>query len=214
MWKPPKQAPLKTVICLILDRSGSMSGRESDVIGGVNSFLEDQKKLDAPASIAMVRFDSQGIERFRSMGPLQSCAKLTADDFQPRGGTPLLDAIGKTLNDLDNDWRTENPDRGILVIVTDGQENASIEFKKDQIKKMILDRQASGRWAIIYLGANVDAFGEASSMGISNMNTANYINTPKGIGAMYFAASSNVSAMRSSGNTYADSLNCTIGEGE
>src|SRR3990167_6944268 len=99
---------MKTMICLILDRSGSMHGRENDVIGGVNSFIEEQKKLPDPASIAFVRFDTEAIERFRAMGPLSEVQPLTLADYQPRGGTPLLDAVGTTIAKLDDDWKTES----------------------------------------------------------------------------------------------------------
>src|SRR6185369_9888604 len=73
---------VKTLICLILDRSGSMSGRESDVINGANGFIDKQKALPDPSSIALVRFDSEGIERFRAMAPLAECAPITEEDYQ------------------------------------------------------------------------------------------------------------------------------------
>jgi uncharacterized protein YegL len=205
---------MKTMICLILDRSGSMNGRENDVIGGVNTFLDEQKKLPDPASIAMVRFDTEATERFRAMQPLTDCAPLTKDDYQPRGGTPLLDAIGKTLTDLDNDWKAEQPERAILVIVTDGEENASREYKKAKIKEMIESRQASGKWAIVYLGANVDAFAEAGSMGIVAQNSGGYTNTSRGTKTMYAAMSGSVSQMRTTGATVAHNLGRNIGEDE
>lgn len=203
---------MKAMICLILDRSGSMAGREADVIGGVNTFIEEQKKLPDPASIAMVRFDSEGVERFRKMGSLAEAQPLTAADFVPRGGTPLLDAIGKTLVDLDGDWKAEQPERAILVIVTDGQENASREFTKPKIREMIQARQDSGKWAIIYLGANVDAFAEAGTMGIAAQNTAGYMNTAAGTQAVYGEASLSVKHMRSTGATLSTNLGRNIPE--
>lgn len=203
---------MKTMICLILDRSGSMSGRETDVIGGVNSFLAEQRKLPNPASIAFVRFDDAAIERFRPMQALAECKDLTATDYQPRGGTPLLDAVGKTIAQLDEDWKTERPERAIMVIVTDGQENASHEYKKAQIADMIKARQDSGKWAFMYLGANVDAFAEAGSMGIAMANTAGYVNTSRGTRSMYATASNAVQQMRASGATLAHNLGKNIGE--
>lgn len=203
---------MKTMICLILDRSGSMGGRENDVINGVNTFIADQKKLPDPASIAFVRFDSEAIERFRSMASLAECQPLNRDEYSPRGGTPLLDAIGKTLEELDNDWFAEKPDRAVLVIVTDGENNASHKFTKAQIKRMIESRQESGKWAIIYLGADVDAFVEASSMGISTQNTANYKATPMGMRSMYAAASASVESVRKTGFTLSSNLGGDIEE--
>jgi uncharacterized protein YegL len=203
---------MKTMICLILDRSGSMNGREADVIGGVNAFLDDQKKLPDPASIAFVRFDTGNVERFREMKPLADVEPLQASEYQPRGGTPLLDAIGQTIVALEDDWKREKPDRAIVVIVTDGEENASHEFTKDKIKALIEARQNSKLWAFVYLGANVDAFHEAGAMGFSASNTAGYTNTTRGTAKMYATASAGVSHMRMSGHTEAHNLGRNIGE--
>lgn len=203
---------MKAMICLILDRSGSMAGREADVIGGVNTFLDEQKKLPDPASIAMVRFDTSGVERFRPMQALAEAKHITAEDYQPRGGTPLLDAIGKTLVELDNDWKAEQPERAILVIVTDGQENESHEYTKAKIKEMIESRQSSGKWSIVYLGANVDAFAEAGSMGISRQNTGGYVNTSRGTKVAYAAMSESVRNTRATGATLSANLGRNLGE--
>lgn len=200
------------MICLILDRSGSMRGREEDVIGGVNTFLDEQKKLPDPASIAFVRFDEEATERFRPMQALAECKPLDASEYQPRGGTPLLDAVGKTIAQLDEDWKAEKPDRAILVIVTDGQENASREYTKAKIQEMVKARQDSGKWAFIYLGANVDAFAEAGAMGIMASNSAGYKNTARGTRAMYGAMSASVGHMRATGQTVAENLGGNIEE--
>lgn len=203
---------MKTMICLILDRSGSMQGRENDVIGGVNNFIEEQKKLPDPACVAFVRFDTEATERFRPMEALSEVKPLTKADYQPRGGTPLLDAVGSTVAALDDDWKREQPDRCIVVVVTDGEENSSHEYTKAKIKEMIQARQDSGKWAFIYLGANVDAFAEAGSMGFAGANTAGYQNTSRGIKSMYAAAADSVSMMRTTGATLAHNLGGNIGE--
>lgn len=203
---------MKTMICLILDRSGSMQGRETDVIGGVNAFLEEQKKLPDPASVALVRFDSEAVERFRPMQALSEVKPLTKEDYVPRGGTPLLDAVGATIAKLDDDWKTEKPERAIVVIVTDGQENASKEFTKAKVQALIKARQDSGMWAFIYLGANVDAFAEAGSLGIAGANTAGYTNTSAGNKSLYATASASVGRMRMTGATVAHNLGGNIAE--
>lgn len=207
---------MKTMICLVLDRSGSMAARQGDVVGGVNTFIAEQKKLPDPATIALVRFDSNlgtpHIERFRPMGALADCAPVTPTEYEPRGYTPLLDAIGKTINDMEEDWKREKPERAILVIVTDGEENDSREFKKSQIKQMIEARQASGLWAIIYIGANVDAFKEAGGLGISMSNTAGYTASARGTGKAFSTVSATAMSMRSSGVTMATNLARDLGE--
>ena len=200
------------MICLILDRSGSMGGLEDDVIGGVNTFLADQQKLPNPAVISFVRFDSQAVERFREPADLHACQPLTRDEYQPRGGTPLLDAVGMTIAKLDDDWRLLQPDRAIVVIVTDGQENASREYRKAQLKKLIEARQETGKWSFLYLGANVDAFAEAGDIGIVGANSAGYTSSARGTRALYSTLSRNVRDMRSSGSTRASDLGRNLGE--
>lgn len=203
---------MKTMICVVLDRSGSMGGREKDVIGGVNTFIDEQKKLPDPASMAFVRFDTDNIERFRAMTPLEKVEHLQPGDFQPRGGTPLLDAVGRTIMALEDDWKTEKPERAILIVVTDGEENASREYTKEKIKALIKARQDSGLWAFVYLGANVDAFHEAGQMGFAASNTAGYQNTTRGVKSMYAAASASTSHMRMSGSNVSHNLGRNIGE--
>lgn len=192
--------PRRTLICLILDRSGSMGGLEDDVIGGVNAFLAEQKKLPDASLIGFVRFDSEAIERFREMTDLASCSPLAREEFQPRGGTPLLDAVGTTIARLDEDLRTINPDRAIVVIITDGQENSSCEYTKARVKQMIEERRASGRWSFIYLGANVDAFAEGGSLGVDTGNIGSYTSSARGTRAMYRSLSGSVRQMRRTGS--------------
>lgn len=203
---------MKAMICVILDRSGSMGGRENDVVNGVNAFIEEQKKLPDPASIAFVRFDTEGTERFRPMNPLAECQPITRADYQPRGGTPLLDAVGTTITKLDEDWKAETPERAIVVIVTDGEENSSHEYTKAKIQEMVKARQDSGKWAFIYLGANVDAFEEAGSMGILAANSAGYTSSARGTKAMFATASASLSQMRATGSTVSHNLGGTIEE--
>lgn len=203
---------MNTMICLILDRSGSMEGRQADVIGGVNRFLAEQKALPDPASIAMVRFDTGGIERFREMVDLKECKPLLAEEYVPRGGTPLLDAVGVTLAKLDEDWKAVSAERAILIIVTDGHENSSREYTKAQIKNMIESREKSGKWAVMYFGANVDAFAEGGGMGVAAHNTAGYANTQQGTHALYATMSASVSAKRASGDMTAGALGGNIDE--
>ena len=205
---------MKAMLVLILDRSGSMGGRESDVIGGVNKFLVDQRAVPGEAVVAMVRFDSEAIERFRPMGPLEACLPLTLADYQPRGGTPLLDAVGRTIVELDEDWKREQPERCIVVIVTDGHENASKEYKRERIKQMIESREKSGLWSFMYLGANVDAFEEGSSLGIHHLNTAQFTSSAAGTASLYGATSAAVGMMRSTGAQYASNLGREIAEDE
>jgi uncharacterized protein YegL len=201
----------KTLICLILDCSGSMTNLRSDVIGGVNQFLEDQKKLPDPASIAFVKFNTE-VERFRPMTPLAWVQPLTEAEYKPDGFTALLDAIGLTIVQLEKDWVAEKPDRAIFVLCTDGKENSSKEYKKAAIKEMIQSREASGLWSFIYLGANVDAFEEGQEMGFNRKNTAGYAATKQGVGETYTTLSASVGGMRASGSMTAHNLGKNLWE--
>jgi len=186
---------MKALLTVILDRSGSMAGREDDVVGGVNKFIEDQKAVPGEALLSLVRFDTQ-YENFRSMKSLNEVEPLKRDEFVPRGQTALLDAIGLTLNVLDEDWKKHTPDKAIVVIVTDGQENASREFNREKIKSMIESRERSGKWTFIYLGADVTTFDDARAMGIQMSNTARYTNSAQGVRSGYAGVSASVGNLR------------------
>jgi uncharacterized protein YegL len=193
---------MQTMLSLILDRSGSMQGKEDDVIGGVNAFIIEQKMLPDEAVISLVRFDEE-YEEFRPTAPLKDAKLIDAEDYQPRGSTALLDAVGRTLLALDAAWKQYQPQRAIVVIVTDGHENASHEFTLAQIKEMIEGREKSGKWAFLFLGADVNAFAEAGAMGIAAHNTAGYANTRVGTRSAYAAATASVAKMRMTGSSNA-----------
>jgi hypothetical protein len=148
----------------ILDRSGSMDSCRDDTIGGFNSLVNDQKPLGG--TMTLVQFDHEYLVSYDSV-LIDKVDHLTTETFQPRGSTALLDAIGKTLK-LYGDKPVAT-----VVILTDGQENASKEYTKAHIKDLI-DQKTKDGWTFMYVGANQDAFAEAGSMGISAGCTMNY----------------------------------------
>lgn len=148
----------------ILDRSGSMESCWDDTIGGFNAFVNDQKPLGG--TLTLVQFDHEYLLSYENK-PIGDVEPLTRDTFTPRGSTALLDAIGRAVKEC----RVEtNP---TVIILTDGQENASHEYTKAHVKDLIEARQKDG-WTFIYLGANQDAFAEAGSIGIAPQGTVNY----------------------------------------
>jgi uncharacterized protein YegL len=202
----------KTLVCFLLDRSGSMAGKQNDVIGGVNEFLAKQKLNTNPCSISFFRFDTGGTERFRDTCKLEDCKDLNADDFIPRGGTPLFDAIGNTITAIEKDILIQMPAKTIFVIVTDGEENASYEFNKEKIKALI-EYKEKNNWAFIYLGADVNAFQNAGGIGIRACNTAQYAYTNKGVHSMYAQSlDANISYMRNTLFSTACTLNIVLDE--
>lgn len=189
---------MHTEILTILDRSGSMNPVADDVIGGFNALLEDQRALEGEARLSLVLFDHEYTERYISK-PLEAVAPLSAADYFPRGMTALFDAIGRAVHALTARISQlpegARPEKVIVAIQTDGMENASKEFTRDQIADLLQERQASG-WEVIFLGANIDAFSVGGDLGIPAENITNYDGTAAGTRAAFGLISSSVSAYR------------------
>ena len=190
-----------THIAIILDRTGSMEAIRDDTIGGFNAFLDMQKAELGLATLTLVQFDSQDpyeiVHRFK---PLADVPKLTRETFVPRASTPLLDAIGRGINDLEKGLadlaEDERPSRVVMVIITDGQENASLEFRRDQIRKMIQEKQEKSAWQFVFLSADLDAIGDALESGIVARQTLAHDKDGRGIGAAWASLSRHVSDYR------------------
>lgn len=168
---------LTDIIC-ILDRSGSMAAVWQDAIGSFNTFLEDQKKHPGAARMTLTMFDHEYDIKF-SCKPLNEVEALTRKTYMPGGMTALYDAVGRTINEFEERVGRmegdEKPDKVLFVILTDGEENSSREFKQDQIKKMIADIHASKDREVVFLAAGPEAFTEATAgMGINVSNVAAY----------------------------------------
>jgi hypothetical protein len=172
----------KTHIICVLDRSGSMSGIISDSIGGFNQFLKDQKKLPDKATITVHLFDDRH-DCIYDCVDIQNAQELTEAVWSPRGTTALYDAIGKAINKDKQRFAalgTEKPSKVLVCVVTDGFENASTEYRRQDIQKLI--RQCEDEdWNFIYLAANQDAFAVGQSFGIAPGNTFTYQATSDGV---------------------------------
>lgn len=167
-------------IIFVLDRSGSMHGSEKDTIGGFNSFIENQKQKEVKAKVTTVLFD-HGYEVLYKRKDLYEVEELTENEYYVRGTTALLDAIGRTITSMDR----QIDNQVLFVITTDGYENSSKEYTKEQIKNMI----SSHNWEFIYLGADIDSYSEASMIGIRGDRTANFKKTSEGINDMFESVS-------------------------
>lgn len=181
-------------IYFLLDRSGSMQLIASDVIGGFNGFLGAQQADGADALMTLVQFDSHDShEVLADATAISAMRPLTARTFQPRGGTPLYDAMGHTIADA-----TIRADRrragGLLaeeilfVTFTDGEENQSAEYTRDTIFDLIGKREADG-WTFAYLGANQDAYVEGAKIGYAPANTQNFAADAGGSAAAFASLS-------------------------
>lgn len=161
-------------VTVVVDRSGSMSTCKDEAENGVNHFIEEQRKQDGDCVFSLVQFDTE-YEFVHKGKPIADVGKFT---LVPRGMTALLDAIGRAINEtgVRLSAMDENSRPGLVafVIVTDGAENSSHEFTKAQVKEMIERQQREYQWQFTFLGANQDAFSEASSLGIKGADAANY----------------------------------------
>lgn len=187
-----------TELVFILDRSGSMSGLESDTIGGFNGMLRDQQKLEGECRITTVLFDNQ-YELLHDRIDIRAVRPMTDKEYQTRGTTALLDAIGLTIQKIDNIQKITAPEyratRVMFVIITDGAENASREFSSDQIKGMI-ETHKRDDWEFIFLGANIDAVETARHFGISADRAQNYHADKDGVELNFAVMSKAVESFR------------------
>jgi hypothetical protein len=157
-------------IFFILDGSGSMHPVQHDVVSGVNGFVDEQKKDGDNTVFSLTVFDSAGyghsgarITRVFDAVPVKDVRPVTQSDTLQGGGTPLLDAIGKTLVDVDN---KNLPGKKLVIIYTDGMENTSREYKNADVKALIERLTGKGDWTFVFMSADIDQFGQATQIGI------------------------------------------------
>lgn len=187
-----------TELIFVIDKSGSMSHLTNDTIEGFNGFVESQKD-DTKTTLTTVLFDTSwrvlhdGIDVYE-------VAPMTTKDYIAGGGTAMLDAIGETINrvqDRHDELGKEKPDNVLFVITTDGEENSSRKFTKSQIEKMIKHQTNGHGWEFIFLGANMDAVKVAENIGISYDRAINYDWTSQGTDALYSTMAATACAVKS-----------------
>lgn len=189
-----------TTIVTLLDRSGSMKKIRQDVIGGFNSFLDSQKKVKGEATVSLYQFD----DRFQTdyeFVDINFVKPLDSSNFVPRGWTALYDAVGKTIVSVGEKLallrENERPSKVIFLIITDGEENWSKEYKSaDSIRSMIKHQTNKYNWEFVYIGANQDVIFNARKIGIPVYNTIDYDDNPIGVRSMYATLSANVTKSR------------------
>lgn len=188
-----------TELVFILDKSGSMSGLETDTIGGYNAMLEKQQKEPGEAIVTTVLFDNN-YELLHDRINIKAINPITEKEYYVGGSTALLDAIGNTINKIVNARRHTKveyqADQVMFVITTDGMENASREYTYDKIKTMIERQKSEYNWEFIFLGANIDAIATAEKFGISPDRASNYNADSEGTILNYNVVSEVVSDIR------------------
>jgi len=185
-----------THIAVILDRSGSMATLKTDMEGGFNTFIEEQKKVAGRCTLSLYQFD----DVYEVVYKGKEVKDVPVLDLQPRNMTALLDAVGKTINDVGTELAAlkeeERPGKVILVIITDGQENASHEFKRERISEMIKHQEDKYTWQIVFLGANFDAYTEGMGLGFTGSKCMTYAANAVGTRCCYSSVSAKITDYR------------------
>lgn len=184
----------------VLDSSGSMQSIEDDTRGGFNSFLTDQRAEEGQATVTLVDFDTT-VDVTYCGRDIEEAPELTDAAYTPSGQTALHDAIVTAIEQADSqfDKRDTPPENVIIVVLTDGKENAS-ETPKATVRKMVEARQEDG-WEFLFIGANQDAALTAGEIGVDKDRTLNMDASSEGTQAAYDSASQRISNARAEGTT-------------
>ena len=169
----------KLDVIFILDKSGSMSGQEDNTISSFNEYLEKEKKNKYTTNITTILFSNK-YSILHDRENVKDVKKLTKKDYYVGGCTALYDALGNTINNMEQ----KDTDKVLFIIITDGYENASREYKKEDIKKLIKKHKD---YEFIYIGADIDSYAAGNSIGICNDNIANFKKDRKGTAKLFKA---------------------------
>lgn len=196
----PKEG-LTEIVC-VLDRSGSMDAIIDDAIGGFNSFLKSQKEVeDGECKMTIAMFDDQ-YEIICTSKNVEDVEEFNRETYVPRGMTALNDAIGKTITTLGEVFRkrkeNKKPEKVIFVVLTDGHENSSEEYKLDKIKELVKQQEEEWSWEFIFLSSNIDAFSQGHNYGFKN--TTRMAKSGEATFSAYNSLSSAVTNYRTTGD--------------
>ncbi len=188
-----------TEIAFILDRSGSMESMVEPAISGFNRLLREQQQESGSARFTLVLFDDLYEVPFQSV-PIAEVVELDTTTFVPRGSTALLDAIGRTIDELGAKLaatpETERPGQVIIAILTDGMENASQHYTWRDVSKRIRHQTEKYQWKFLFLGANQDALATAAKMSIVSADASNFAMDAHSYGAVNDALNRKMKAIR------------------
>jgi hypothetical protein len=188
-----------TDITFILDRSGSMQSIREAAITGFNRFVAEQRALAGDARLTLIQFDDQ-YEVWHTAAALLDVPELTADTFEPRGSTALLDAMGRAITEAGQRLaalpEAERPEHVIIVTLTDGCENASRKFTWARVQDLIHEQTSKYAWDFLFLGANQDAIATAAKIGIDRSASATFGANMRSTAGAYAALSKAVTSKR------------------
>lgn len=184
--KKTSQGGKTTVVHLLIDQSGSMSGTRQSTVDGINEYVNTLKEDGGKYKVSLTLFDSGFDQKIRLDKPwnnlyIDDVPELTLEDYKPNGGTPLQDAFCMTLNDM----KDREDEKYLFVVLTDGHENTSKEYSANDMKKLKKKLEAKDNWTFVYLGANQDAFATGATYGFAPSNISNFNATEAGNSVMY-----------------------------
>lgn len=192
----------KTLVTFVLDRSSSMQSIKPATLEGFNAYLAGLKSGDAAdlTAFTLVQFDTQGIDKVYVGLPVKQVPDLTNQTFQPRGGTPLIEAAFKTIKAVEKSLEGKDETTQVVIsIMTDGEENSSgHEYTWASLSALVQEKQAAG-WQFNFMGAGIDAYQQGAQMGISTANTMSYNSANLGMTRAAFSERGGTTALYASG---------------
>ena len=177
-----------TLVTFLLDRSGSMGDIWDETIGGFNAYLETLQQGGKAIKFTLLQFDTGGIDKCCVAEPVANVRRLDRDSYQPRGGTPLIDAAFKTITAVEESLtKYDSVPRVVICIQTDGLENSSREHSWEELKRVVTEKIDKG-WQFNFMGTGIDAYGQGARMGIATANTMSTGTSPAQVDASFRAA--------------------------
>lgn len=200
-----------TSINVIIDASGSMRDLTKDTIGSFNTFLNEQKAVPGEAMFTLCTFNTD-YRLLHDCAVLANVPNLDAKSYRPNGGTALLDAVAVTINSVGQKLATmseeDRPSKVIFLIITDGEENSSKQYRNPAvIREMIQHQRDKYSWEFVFMGANMDAIQAGTSLNVSASNSMTYDASPAGTRNIYKSASSSLRSYRLQSNQKVDFFN-------
>lgn len=197
--------PDRTLIAILLDRSGSMQSIKSDTEGGFDAYIEQQREVPKQIEVTLAQFDTE-YELVYANRPLAQVPNLR---LQPRGMTALYDAVGRLITDVGAELAArreeDRPSTVIVVVLTDGHENSSREWSHPDVRSLITQQQEAWNWTFLFLGANMDAVAIGTDLGFAPGSSITYSAGSEGVSGVFSAASAYSARLQSApGSTGSD----------
>lgn len=168
-----------TKIIFVLDETGSMNSVLHETIEGFNKYVSELKTSKLPMTMSLIKFNSEKISHDYQDVDVKEVRLLSTETYKPRDMTPLMDAVGHAIAEADAFVVAQKEANHLLpklliVVQTDGQENSSHEYTREQIVNLVQERQEQG-WTFVFLGADQNAWHNAKQYGFLDTNTVSYL---------------------------------------